>query len=186
MTIKVYLVNGQIEEYPNAYIYWEWDESEKGTDSGFRINSMDRNFTSAVAFVHPGDCVKIEVTSEECDRVFKNPPKENIIPVNRWKIFRAIHEEHIRQDEKWGKQNNHPMFNDDSDGWWRPSKESIESVLLNCRKRIEENPTWFDILLEEFLEVFFEIDPEKQRAEMVQMSAVAVQIIEYLDRRIGE
>jgi hypothetical protein len=47
MTLKVYTNDGKTDKYPNAHIYWEWNESEKGTGSGFRINSMDRNFTFA-------------------------------------------------------------------------------------------------------------------------------------------
>jgi hypothetical protein len=180
MTVKVYLNDGSIEEYPNAYIYWEWDESEKGTDSGFRINSMDRNFTSAVAFVYPGDCTKIEITSEKCDRVFKSPPREAIMPVKRWKIFRAIHEEHIRQDEKWGEQS-HPML-------LFETIETIQSGLKHARftNKNPDKRDWFYILHEEILEAFCETDPEKQRAEMIQVAAVAVQIIEYLDRGTEE
>jgi hypothetical protein len=184
MTVKVYLNDGSIEEYPNAYIYWEWDESENGTSSGFRINSMDRNFTSAVAFVYPGDCTKIEITSEKCDRVFKSPPREAIIPVKRWKIFKAIHEEHIRQDEKWGEQN-HKMISTDQDhipGLCRADAENLRAQ----NERFSKNGRigWDTILLEEVYEVFAETEPVRQRAKMVQVAAVAVQIIEYLDRRL--
>jgi hypothetical protein len=177
MTVKVYLNDGSIEEYPNAYVYWEWDESEKGTDSGFRINSMDRNFTSAVAFVYPGDCTKIEITSEKCDRVFKSPPREDSIPVKRWKIFRAIHEERIRQNEKWGEQN-HEML----------KCESIDVIKRTLRhfRLYNESPIcdWYSIIEEEIAEAFVETDPEKQRMELIQVAAVAIQIIEYLDRNM--
>jgi hypothetical protein len=182
MTVKVYLNDGSIEEYPNAHIYWEWDDNEEGADSGFRINSMDRNFTSAVAFVYPGDCEKIEITSEECDRVFKSPPRKDCMPINRYKIFRAIHEECIRQDEKWGEQN-HPMLGNPEKSWVPPN-DALQSALETCRSRIEKNPDWFNILWEEFLETFIETDPQKQRKEMIQVAAVAVQIIKYLDSRM--
>jgi hypothetical protein len=43
---------------------------------------------------------------------------------------------------------------------------------------------WFAILAEEVFEVFSETDPAKQREEMVQVAAVAVQVIEYLDRKM--
>jgi hypothetical protein len=43
---------------------------------------------------------------------------------------------------------------------------------------------WFYILDEEICEAFSETDPKKQREEMVQVAAVAVAIIDYLDRRI--
>jgi hypothetical protein len=142
---------------------------------------MDKKFTSAVAFVHPGDCTKIEITSEESDRVFKSPPREDCIPVKRWKIFRAIHEERIRQDEKWGEQNHPMLFN-------YPMEEDVRQALLDIREANQEtkNLSWLSIFMEEFCEAFAETEPEKQREEMVQVAAVVVQIIEYLDRRIEE
>jgi hypothetical protein len=144
MTIKVYMNDGTVEEYPNAHIYWEWDESEKGTDSGFRINSMDRNFNSSVAFVHPGECEKIEITSEECDKIFKSPPREDCLPVKRYKIFRAIHEERIRQDEKWGEQN-HPMLNIPFSAEGMVEKERVYKRINDTKKDL----SWFTILMEE-------------------------------------
>jgi hypothetical protein len=36
--------------------------------------------------------------------------------------------------------------------------------------------------MEEVYEAFAETEPENQREEMIQVAAVAVQIIEYLDR----
>jgi hypothetical protein len=179
MTIKVHMNDGMIEEYPNAHIYWEWDESEKGTDSGYRINSMDRNFNSAVAFAYPGECAKIEITPEESDRVFKSPPREDCMPVKRYKIFRTIHEERIRQDEKWGEQN-HPMLDIPFTAEGMGEKEYVYKRINDIR----ENPSWFAVLMEEVYEAFAETDPVKQREEIVQVAAVAVQIIECLDRRI--
>jgi NTP pyrophosphatase (non-canonical NTP hydrolase) len=46
--------------------------------------------------------------------------------------------------------------------------------------------SWFGILMEEVYEAFAETDPAKQREEMVQVAAVAVQIIKCLDRRMEE
>ncbi|MDR0731531.1 MAG: hypothetical protein LBF63_07675 [Treponema sp.] len=43
---------------------------------------------------------------------------------------------------------------------------------------------WSNILMEEVCEAFAETEPEKQREEMVQVAAVAVQIIECLDRQM--
>jgi hypothetical protein len=180
MTVKVYKPNGQIEEYPNAYIYWEWDDNEEGTDSGFRINSMDRNFTSVVAFIYPGECEKIEITSEECDRVFKSPPRENGIPVKRYKIFTDIHRERIRQDEKWGEQN-HPMVRLGHDYIFQNHRNNIRNT--NARLLREGGIAWSNILMEEVYEAFAETDPKKQREELVQVAAVAVEIIECLDRK---
>jgi hypothetical protein len=178
MTIKVYMNDERIEEYPNAHIYWEWDESEKGTDSGFRINSIDRNFTSVVAFIHPGDCKKIEITSEECDRIFKSPPKEDSIPIKRWKIFKGIHKERIRQDDKWGEKN-HPML----------AGQTLDQCLFGVNRFKELNAvdgacSWFSILMEEIYEAFAETSIEKQREEMEQVATAVVQIIECIDRKL--
>jgi NTP pyrophosphatase (non-canonical NTP hydrolase) len=38
--------------------------------------------------------------------------------------------------------------------------------------------------MEEVFEAFAKNEPEKQREEMVQVATLAVQIIEYLDRRM--
>jgi hypothetical protein len=97
-------------------------------------------------------------------------------------IFEEISAERRRQDEKFGEQN-YPMvqknFNFD-----------IQNCLLK-KIRLENKINgergkgcWFDILFEKMLEAFVETEPEKQREEMVQVAAVAVAIIEYLDRRI--
>jgi hypothetical protein len=137
---------------------------------------MDKRFTTATAFVYPSECTKIEITSEECDRVFKSPPRENIIPVNRWKIFRAIHEERIRQQEKWGEQN-HEML----------KCESIDVIKRTLRhfRLYNESPIcdWYSIIQEEIAEAFVETDSAKQREEMIQVAAVAVRIIESQDAR---
>jgi hypothetical protein len=180
MTVKVYLTDGKVEEYPNAYIYWEWDENERGTDSGFRINSMDRNFTSAVAFVHPGECKKIEISSEESDRIFKSPPSDEGMSVKQYKIFKAVGEERKKQDEKWGKQN-HSMVNQFITPEICKNKADFFKKINKDRKYFR---SWFTILLEEVYESFAETDPAKQREEMVQVAAVAVQIIGYLDRKM--
>ena len=43
-----------------------------------------------------------------------------------------------------------------------------------------------DILNEEVAEVYAESDPVRQREELVQVAAVAVQMIEVIDRRLGK
>jgi len=90
MTVKVIKANGEIEEYPNAHISWEWDESEKGTDSGWRILAMDKKCTHVSTFIYPRDCQKIEITHDESDMVFKRPPDENCISGSRYRIFSEI------------------------------------------------------------------------------------------------
>jgi SpoVK/Ycf46/Vps4 family AAA+-type ATPase len=48
---------------------------------------------------------------------------------------------------------------------------------------MEGEISWSNILMEEVYEAFAETGPEKQREELVQVAAVAVEIIEYLDRK---
>jgi len=177
MTIKAYMTNGKIEEYPNAYITWEWDESEKGTDSGWRVNAMDKNYTTVSAFIYPKDCQKIEIIHEDCDKVFESKPYEGISG-KRFRIFLEIDKERKRQDEKWGEQN-HLMvrFSEHID---QNKKLADAMKVLNDSSG---NYDWCSILLEEVYEAFSETELEKQREEMIQVAAVAVQIIEYLDRK---
>jgi hypothetical protein len=142
--------------------------------------------------VYPGECEKIEITSEKCDRVFKPAPSENGISGKLFRIFAEINREHKRQDEKWGEQN-HPMRGLGDDNIIRrgtilyPEDSTLKNTLSTFRYRNETKKAgWFDILQEEICEAFLEVEPEKQREEMIQVAAVAVQIIEYLDRRIEE
>jgi hypothetical protein len=87
------------------------------------------------------------------------------------------HGKQYEQEEKWGEQNRRMLFN---------PHEFISTWLETFREDNENksSTTWFSILMEEVCEAFAETDMEKQREEMVQIADVAVQIIEYLDRRM--
>jgi hypothetical protein len=93
-------------------------------------------------------------------------------------VFSEILKECLRRDEQ-----DYPMFGD-PEKIKVPTKQVIQTTLDACRGQAKASPNWFSILLAEFSEAFLETDPAKQREEMVQAAAVAVQIIEYLDRRI--
>ena len=95
-------------------------------------------------------------------------------------IFEEIAAERKRQDEKWGEQN-HIMCDAFITGFATDRARAFKN-----RNTINKSISWFSILMEEVYEAFAETDPAKQRTEMVQVAAVAVQIIEYLDRRIGK
>jgi hypothetical protein len=97
----------------------------------------------------------------------------------RTDIFEAVDEERKRQNEKWGEQN-HPMLNVPF------NREGMIQGQLTYKQLNDggKDCCWFAILLEEVYEAFSETDPAKQREEMVQAAAVAVQIIEYLDREM--
>jgi hypothetical protein len=101
---------------------------------------------------------------------------------SRLKLYAEIDAERRRQEEKWGIQN-HPM-NANTHHWIytalaKDAKKSCETAAK------EGTLTWFDILFEEFCEVFAERDLCRQREELIQVAAVAVQMIEYIDRRLG-
>lgn len=96
------------------------------------------------------------------------------------KILKEIAKERKRQHKLWGEQNHlmtsnalHPRY-----------KQDVETAKKICDFRTRQGiVTWYNILKEEFCEVFAESDPVKQREELIQVAAVAVQIIEYLDRK---
>ena len=89
--------------------------------------------------------------------------------------------ERRRQDRKWGEQN-HPIavardihrHTDEMKFWKR----------VNDWRNRTGQLTWDGILLEEVYEALSEVDPEKIRAELVQVAAVAVAMIECIDRQL--
>jgi hypothetical protein len=98
-------------------------------------------------------------------------------PNKRRQIFAAIDRERKRQDEKWGEQNHEMLRCERAD----VIKESLKHFrLLNDHTQTYD---WYTIIQEEIAEAFLETDPEKQREELVQVAAVAVKIIEYLNRK---
>jgi len=97
------------------------------------------------------------------------------------KIFEEIRAERQRQDEKFGEQN-HRMVYDGFDV--EMCKRTLETIRQHNKKFGEKGKSdWYFILAEEFLEAFAETEPEKQREKMIQVAAVAVNIIEYLDKK---
>jgi hypothetical protein len=95
-------------------------------------------------------------------------------------IFTEILQERKKQDEKWGEQN-HEMLRCEHVAVIKESLKHFRFLNDHTQKY-----DWYTIIQEEIAEAFSETDPEKQRAEMIQVTAVAMQIIEYLDRRIEE
>lgn len=83
-----------------------------------------------------------------------------------------------RQVQVWGVQN-HP------DGTGSPGKQrEADRLRADCDQALETGSvTWSHILAEEVAEAFAEADPERIRAELIQVAGVAVQWIEAIDRR---
>jgi hypothetical protein len=100
-------------------------------------------------------------------------------PEGRIAIFNEVHAERERQDEKWGEQN-HPIRPPDMSATFR--ELSIGFINTCDRKAKAGTVTWYDILLEEVFEVFADPEAELQRAELVQVAAVAISMIECIDR----
>jgi hypothetical protein len=104
----------------------------------------------------------------------------NVMPENRIAIYSEIEVERLQQDAKWGVQD-HPIRHAGHEKQYR--NDSLKATALcNFQFRIEDG-TWFEILHEEFREIFAEDTPEGQRAELVQMVAVGVAMIECIDRQ---
>lgn len=101
----------------------------------------------------------------------------------REQIYQEIEEERQKQIRMWGDQDL-PMV---TRSWDFDKAASIrESRKQSCDQAYEFGRlTWYHVLQEEIAEVFAEVDPDKQRAELVQVAAVAIQAIENLDRKAG-
>jgi hypothetical protein len=98
-------------------------------------------------------------------------------------VLMEIADERDRQDAKWGQQN-HP------DGTGRPGDADMATLdRAKCKANGPDGPdvdNWRDILQEEVSEAFAETDPEKLRAELLQVAAVAVAWAEAIDRRAAD
>jgi hypothetical protein len=98
-------------------------------------------------------------------------------------VLEAVVSERLRQDAKWGEQN-HP--DGTASEYWREFGVSADAARAAYENSFRAGKgTWLDVLLEEIAEAFEETDPEKLRAELVQVAAVTVAWIEAIDRRGG-
>lgn len=94
-------------------------------------------------------------------------------------VVREVSDERRRQDAKWGEQN-HP------DGTSQPGDiySMVEAKGLCQESAAAGECTWRLILDEEVKEAFAALATEELRAELVQVSAVAVSWIQAIDRRV--
>jgi len=97
----------------------------------------------------------------------------------RYLVLMEVNAERDRQEAKWGRQT-HPVRSlirsIDIDTHEAELSKEMCDVLAS-----DGLVTWYDILLEEFREVFAETDPKKQRIELIHVAAVAVSIIQDID-----
>lgn len=96
--------------------------------------------------------------------------------------------ERDRQDAQWGQQSHPDGTGPDVQlgmiGWAKPYRDwatSLQEATDDAAKRGEV--TWGHILLEEVFEALAEDAPERLRAELVQVAAVAQQWVEAIDLR---
>lgn len=97
-------------------------------------------------------------------------------------IFEEIKAERKWQDEKFGEQN-YSMNTRFFDCGFCKTKEKFYKEI---NKKEDFRFSWITVLLEEVYEAFSVKKPEKQREEMIQVAAVAVAIIECLDRKLAK
>ena len=111
-----------------------------------------------------------------------------------FKALADVGKERDRQNDLWGDQSNLPDGTGPGALWYgsRYYDELGDTRALCtamvardiCEMGIQDGTVrWLDILIEEVSEALAEEDPEKLRAELVQVAAVAVQWIEAIDTR---
>lgn len=115
--------------------------------------------------------------SDPDDQAFEYPlhPGNLKFPLDLFEL--NVRLERKRQDAKWGEQN-HP------DGTSLENEITAHAAKVVCQGKAADGiVTWVDILDEEVSEAFAETDPEKLKAELIQIAAVCKQWIECIDRR---
>lgn len=106
-------------------------------------------------------------------------------PVSIHTVLAEIQIERAEQDAKWGEQS-HPLIGTDNPDSMRKRYETQANhwKAVNDSRAKNGVSGWDGILLEEALEALAESDPAKARAELVQVAAVAVAMIEHIDRSV--
>lgn len=104
------------------------------------------------------------------------------------RVLEEVSEERARQDQKWGEQNHPNGTGDDRRLLGVIDLPTWGTICYNARQRADRlnatgRATYLDILLEEVAEALSESDPDRLRAELIQIAAVAVQWVEAIDRR---
>lgn len=99
------------------------------------------------------------------------------------RVLAEVLAERVRQDARWGQQD-HPLGTGQGAALLgRPFAALAQMMKHHCDKAVERGEsTMAAILLEEVLEALAETDPVKVREELVQTAAVAVMIVESIDR----
>ena len=92
-------------------------------------------------------------------------------------IIKKVNQEIEKQNTKWGEQNY--IFETEN-------KIGFHVASQNIYKSMNDDPefkkTWYNVLMEEVEEAFSTTDKEERKKELVQVAALAIQIIHYLDK----
>lgn len=111
-------------------------------------------------------------------------------------VLAEVRAERERQDAKWGEQN-HPTIAEGPDGevpfWVHMDLHTADAARSDCQRRhAKGRGSYFDILREEVCEAHDAAieaaergdgDESATRAELIQVVAVGVAMIEAIDRR---
>ncbi|MEZ0075587.1 hypothetical protein [Planotetraspora sp. GP83] len=101
------------------------------------------------------------------------------MPGSLAQVLADVGAERAAQDAMWGIQ-------DLPDGTGPHGEAAAELAKQETSAASSDGSlTWRHILIEEVLEAFAEDDPDKLRAELVQVAAVATKWIQALDRRLS-
>ena len=103
------------------------------------------------------------------------------VQTRRMGISEEILEERDRQDEMFGPQWEMPLFAE-------PFMSAVYAHMAGMQK-ISNGDTANDyagMLLEEVYEALAESDPQAMRAELIQVLAVAMKMVEKIDREAGK
>jgi len=93
-------------------------------------------------------------------------------------VLAEVAEERYRQICQWGDQSSLPL----GTGGYEYQQRSFDASAACERAAAAGDVTWRHILNEEFWEVLAESDPRLVRMELIQVAAVAVAMIESIDR----
>jgi hypothetical protein len=101
-------------------------------------------------------------------------------------ILGEIFEETERQYEKWGQQDHPVVSKDDPTGIYLLGRTYAFLELAAKQRAAQGERSWALIHLEEVFEALAAPDRERQRAEWVQVAAVAATVIAAMDRGAGD
>lgn len=96
-------------------------------------------------------------------------------------ILKEVMAERLRQEAKWGEHTHEIFTNPDAE--MERARHDFAATQCKILSDSVEELGWDLILLEEVYEAFAEEDYAKMRAELIQVAAVAISIVEDFDRK---